>query len=287
MSLQRFVAPEQSALGFRSSWDADTQFRRPISVRKRVGVGLYWLATGTDYPIVHEFCKAVRQVLMPEFIKLPKGDALREVLQGFQMRCGFPQCTGAIDGGHIPVIDTVDFSFSFSKTVSLTCFTKTGMCFSVIAPLEIGVYLLSTVSRKCLKCSFSTRDSGRQHPIIKSLTMASLMAWNLTEQQRYFNERHSKAREPVECAFGRLKGWWRCLGKQLDVDISTVPTIISACCTLHNVCEKHGEAYEGPGQAILQDNWIAEGGAQDAAQPTRVREAAYLCSPGHMFPRLR
>lgn len=99
---------------------------------------------------------------------------------------------------------------------------------------------------------------------------------NLTEQQRYFNESkkpHSKARVTVECAFGRLKGRWRCLGKRLDVDISTVPTIISACCTLHNVCEKHGEAYEGPAKAILQDNRIAEGGAQDAAEPTRVREA--------------
>ncbi len=97
---------------------------------------------------------------------------------------------------------------------------------------------------------------------------------NLTEEQTYFNERHSRARMTVECAFGRLKGQWRCLGKRLDVDISTVPTIISACCTLHNVCKKHGEAYEEePGQAILQDNRVAEGGAQDVAEPTRVREA--------------
>jgi hypothetical protein len=54
--------------------------------------------------IVHEFCKAVRQVLMPEFIQLPEGDALREVVRGFQIRCGFPQCAGAIDGSHIPII---------------------------------------------------------------------------------------------------------------------------------------------------------------------------------------
>lgn len=77
----------------------------------------------------------------------------------------------------------------------------------------------------------------------------------------------------VECAFGRLKGRWRCLGKRLDVDISTVPTIISACCTLHNLCEKHGEAYEEPVQAVLQDDRGEEGGAQDIVQPTTVREA--------------
>lgn len=79
----------------------------------------------------------------------------------------------------------------------------------------------------------------------------------------------------VECGFGQLKGRWRCLGKRLDVDISTIPTIISACCTLHTpqrVCEKHGEAYEEPGPAAPQDERGA-GGAQDVVQPTRIREA--------------
>lgn len=95
----------------------------------------------------------------------------------------------------------------------------------------------------------------------------------LTDEQRYFNERHSRARMTVECAFGRLKGRWRCLGKCLDVDVSTVPTIISACCTLHNVCEKHGEAYEESGGAVLHDERRAEGGVLPDVQPTRIREA--------------
>lgn len=94
----------------------------------------------------------------------------------------------------------------------------------------------------------------------------------LTVEQRYFNERHSRARMTVECAFGRLKGRWRCLGKRLDVDISTVPTIISACCTLHNICEKHGEAYEESGGAVPREGQ-AHGGVLADVEPTRVREA--------------
>ena len=74
----------------------DTSFRRSISLRKQVGVGPYWVATGTGYrtlanlfgiakssirAIVHDFCKAVHQVLMPDYIKLPQGDDLQEVLR--------------------------------------------------------------------------------------------------------------------------------------------------------------------------------------------------------------
>ena len=77
----------------------DTSFRRSISLRKRVGVGLYWVATGAGYrtlanlfgiakssvcAIVHDFCKAVHQVLMPDYNKLPQGEDLQEALRGFR-----------------------------------------------------------------------------------------------------------------------------------------------------------------------------------------------------------
>lgn len=57
------------------------------------------------------------------------------------------------------------------------------------------------------------------------------------------------------------------------MDVSLVPTIISACCTLHNVCEMHGENYEKAGETVPHVERWAEGGEFVDVQPSRVREA--------------
>ena len=58
----------------------------------------------------------------------------------------------------------------------------------------------------------------------------------LTEQQRYFNYRLSRARMVVEGAFGQLKGRWRILQRKNESDVATVKIMSLACIILHNVC---------------------------------------------------
>ena len=58
----------------------------------------------------------------------------------------------------------------------------------------------------------------------------------LSRKQCHFNYRLSQARKVVECAFGRLKGRWRCLLKRNDCELNIVSTIVNACCILHNLC---------------------------------------------------
>ena len=66
----------------------------------------------------------------------------------------------------------------------------------------------------------------------------------LTSKQRNFNYRLSRAHFVVENAFGRLKGRWRCLLKRNNTKISLLLSIIAACCTLRNLCEVHGDAFD-------------------------------------------
>ena len=46
------------------------------------------------------------------------------------------------------------------------------------------------------------------------------------------------ARNPIECAFGRLKARWQVLTKKMDFKLEKIPTITYACFVLHNLCER-------------------------------------------------
>ena len=66
----------------------------------------------------------------------------------------------------------------------------------------------------------------------------------LSAKQRKFNTHLSRARVVVECAFGMLKGRWRCLLKRNDVNVEFMSTLVTACCVLHNICEVHHDTFD-------------------------------------------
>ena len=50
--------------------------------------------------------------------------------------------------------------------------------------------------------------------------------------------------------FGHLNDRWRSLIIGNDTDGGFMPTTVSACCILHNLCEVHGDDFD--------DNWSCE-----------------------------
>ena len=93
-------------------------------------------------------------------------------------------------------------------------------------------------------------------------------AHSTTEEKRY-NYRQSRARMPVENAFGCLKGCWRCLLKHLDYNIANVPNVVAACVLLHNMCEMFGDH--------CSDEWVyheAPTATQASSIATSVRGAS-------------
>ena len=94
----------------------------PLSVEERVAITLWRLGTTIEYrtlghlfgvglstvcATVHEVCTTIVDVLRHRYIRIPTGeDALKvvDVFFFFLHTWGFPQCFGAIDGSHIPIL---------------------------------------------------------------------------------------------------------------------------------------------------------------------------------------
>ena len=93
--------------------------RRPLSVEERIAITLWRLRTNIEYRsiahlfgvglstvcvVVYEVCASIVNTLSSRYIRIPTGEDAQTVVDGFLHTWGFPQCFGAIDGSHIPII---------------------------------------------------------------------------------------------------------------------------------------------------------------------------------------
>ena len=93
--------------------------RESLPLELRVAVCLWRLGTNVEYRTishlfglgistvcvaVHNVCDLLIQQFSTTYIKIPMGQGLRDIVDGFKSKWGFPQCIGAIDGSHIPII---------------------------------------------------------------------------------------------------------------------------------------------------------------------------------------
>lgn len=262
---------------------ANTTMRDAIATEKRVGITLWFLATGCDYRtighlfgvakstvcmITKEVCYHIVRELLPQYIQLPQADALKEVISSFASDYGFPQCAGAVDGTHIPISSPQECPADYynrkgwHSIIMQGTVNNRGLFIDVYVGWpgrvhDARVFANSSLYKKgCddkLFPSLVKRIGGKDVPIVLLGDPAyPLLDWlmkaypdngHLTRQQKMFNYRLSRARVVVEHAYGRLKGRWRCLLKRLDVDVCDVPELVAACCVLHNICEVHGDGF--------------------------------------------
>ena len=218
---------------------------------------LFGLGRSTVGEIVLNTCNAITSHLLPRYVHVPQNDRLKEVVDGFEHRWGFPQPVGSIDGSHIPILKPKDSASDY--------YNRKGF-YSVIMQAVVefrGLFMDVNIgwpgkvhdARVLANSTFFRRgNSGNLFPSW-SRTMGEvnvplfvlgdpaylLLPWlmkpfmenaNTTPAQRNFNYRLSRARMVVENAFGRLKGRWRCLLKRIDSDAVHVPNIVASCVVL-------------------------------------------------------
>ena len=261
----------------------DTTFRRCIPLEKRIAIVLFTLATTAEYRtvanlfgvskssvclIVKEVCASITGVLSKRFIRIPQGADMYNNMLSFERKWGFPNCAGAIDGCHIPIISPTEnhtdyFNRKGWHSILLQAVVDANYCFIDTC---IGWPGKVHDARVLANSKFYERGQegtlfpdekrnlgGIDVPIVVLGDPAyPLLQWLMkpypdnertTEPQKRFNYMLSRNRMVIENAFGRLKGRWRRLQKRVDFDVKDVPALILACCTLHNICEMQGDLF--------------------------------------------
>ena len=70
-------------------------------------------------------------------------------------------------------------------------------------------------------------------------------------EQVIFNALLRAARNPIECAYGRLKARWSILTRKIDLKLESVPVLVYAFFVLHNYCERNN-SYIDESQVRIQ-----------------------------------
>ncbi|XP_065435126.1 uncharacterized protein LOC135977904 [Chrysemys picta bellii] len=255
----------------------DTKMRAALTVEKRVAIALWKLATPDSYrsvgnqfgvgkstvgAAVIQFARAMKDLVIARVVTLGN---VQSIVDGFA-EMGFPNCGGAIDGTHIPILspehqatDYVNRKGYFSMLLQALVDHKGRFTnINVGWPGKVHdarVFRNSALFRKLEEGTFFpdqkvTIGDVEMPIVILGDPAYPLMPWlmkpytgSLDSTQDLFNYRLSKCRMVVECAFGRLKARWRSLLTRSDLSEKNIPIVIAACCALHNICESKGETF--------------------------------------------
>ena len=280
---------------------------------------MWRLATGCDYRTLRElfgmgrstvcesfqeFITAVVLSLKDRYLRRPSEEEFINIMQGYRDVWGFPQCCGAIDGTHIPIVGPKEHKNDYYNRKGWYSMICQAICDHRYRfwDIEVGwpgkvhdarVFANSAIFRDGDQGTlFPDRPEqfGNTNvpPFIIGDPAYPLLSWLMKgypegpgtpDDQRHFNYRLSRARMTIECAFGRLKSRWRILRKQIENETALVPNIVVACCILHNICEARGEVID-----IDNDNMLVQpqrDNAGQAAVPAARTACDALCARLH------
>ena len=206
------------------------------------------------FRVYRRICEAIANNLSGQLIKFPSGQRAIDVVQGFEEKRAFPGVLGAIDGCHIPVkaprknheqyINRKGF-----HSLQLQVICDMDMQFTDVFCGYPGSVHDARVFRNSPFFQDAEANPDNLFPKNTHLLGDSaypLKKWvltpfrdngRLTRRQRRYNFVHSSTRMVVERSLSLLKGRFRKLKTQMEVDkIEDAPVIIVAACVLHNVC---------------------------------------------------
>ncbi|CAM5160045.1 unnamed protein product, partial [Natator depressus] len=266
----------------------NTKMRAALTVHKQVAIALWKLATPDSYrsvgnqfgvgkstvgAAVIQVANAITELLLSRVVTLGN---VQVIVDGFAAM-GFPKCGGAIYGTHIAILAPEHLGSQYINRKGYFSMVLQALVDHKGPFTDINVGWPGNVHDARIFRNaglFQQLQEGTFFPDQK-ITVADvempvvnlgdpaypLMPWlmkpytgSLDSSQEKFNYGLSKCRTVVEYTFGPLKMHWRSLLTRLDLSKTNIPTVITACCVLHNICESKGEMFMAGGR-LRQIAW--------------------------------
>ena len=225
------------------------------------------LGKSTVHEILRQVCSAI-SVHFGHLIAWPVGQRLVRTVAGFQSKQWFPNCIGAIDGSHIYVAAPTNtivaadhrnryksFSILLQGVVDSKCYftsINTGPPGSLHDSAHFKTTELFRKVEEGVMGGFhddpQTWGTGLSFPpYIVADRGYPLLSWcitpfkmdpmgvPLTQEETWFNRKHSSTRMSVERGFGILKSRFKEIGTKSSLKLDFLPTVVHCCCVLHNI----------------------------------------------------
>ena len=245
----------------------------------RLGRGDYYytiaemagLGVSTVHEIVTQVCQSIVENLWEDCVKkhMPcTEEDFKDKMKEMNERWQFPFCWAAIDGCHIPIKcppggaasckEYHNFKNFYSVVLMAMVDSKYrfiwGSCgfpgnshdAIIFQATELWEKLnehdfIPDIAHKVADVNIGPLIIGDSAFPFKPWLLKPYTNAVLTEKQRYFNYRLSRARMVTEGAYGQLKGRWRVLLRKNESEPSQVKTTTLACMVLHNICIEKGD----------------------------------------------
>lgn len=205
------------------------------------------------------------------------------IAEDFYSIWNFPNCLGSIDGKHIRVQcpqNSGSMYFNYKKFFSIVLQAVADAHYKFIA-VDVGGFgkqsdagtlqasdLYSVLTKGKLEIpepSYLPNTNVKApyvfvgdeaYPLLPFL-LKPYGGRNLTIEDTTFNQRLSRCRKTVECAFGMLYSKWRLLSKCVETKVDLIDNIVKCICVLHNtIIDKEGVEHHLTETAVstLQQN---------------------------------
>ena len=209
--------------------------------------------------ITAETCTVIWKILQPQVMPKPNEEHWLKIASEFFTRFQFPLCLGAIDGKHIRIkkpnkSGSKYYNYKHFFSIILLAVTDASGKFVVDVGScggnsDGGVFSRSSLGKKLMSDKLSIPQRGyipgtdielpymfvadEAFPLRENI-MKPFPHRQLATEKEIFNYRLSRARNSVECSFGRLAQMWRILFRQIDEQPMAATNIVKAITVLHN-----------------------------------------------------